>query len=128
MSIQELRYKTGLELGLRNARGKWTGTAADYSDLNPTNQIRLNAAMKEYIRRHPDEFTAQQVQTANLGDPSEPVEYTFAEKLSDFSGEFLNQGERINPFSAANWPTVRNVIIVGFMLWATVKILPHLKK
>lgn len=127
MEIQTLRYKVGIELGLKNRFGQWEGTAEDYGDLSPSDQAMLNARMKEYIRRNPTQFSDQQVSIANLADPSGPVEYTLAEKLSDFTDEALAQGERINPFSAANWPTVKTLIVLGILAYATVKILPLVK-
>lgn len=128
MSIQDLRKTIGERLLFSPAQGTWTGSADDYGSLPPEKAAQLNAEMKKYIRENPAEFTSTQVQIANRPDPDGPSEYGFLDGVSSFAGEAGRQAERLNPFSALNWPSVKLALTAGFLIWATVKILPYLNK
>lgn len=96
MSIIEARKIVGQQIGLPDS---FNGTASAYAELDPALQIQLTNELAKFIVANRDQFSEMQVTNAQRlvgrGGILPPDEYGLGEAFSDFSDEFLAQGQRI---------------------------------
>lgn len=87
-SIKELRAELGRELF---SDPKFNGTPEEFRNLEVDKQIALTNAMKEHIRKNPDDFTDNQKKVADSPDISKTEKYKAGDAIDSFSEEFGEQ-------------------------------------
>ena len=119
---------TSAEQATRDARNARVRASLGLADIPPSawtyeQRIAYNKALASAVLSDSANATPQDLNTARNVAAKEytPIEsYGLGDAAGDFTAEFANQAERINPLSQRNWGGTRLVIIGAILLAAVV--------
>ena len=119
---------TSAEQATRDARNARVRASLGLADIPPSawtyeQRIAYNKALASAVLSDSANATPQDIKTARNIAAKEytPIEsYGLGDAAGDFTAEFVNQAERLNPLSERNWGGTRLVIIGAILLAAVV--------